>query len=92
MGIGVEVEVGVGLFSWEIRLPQGFCESAVQRLVLFEEPVPPLFPAGMEPTDTIEHIEFARTMDDLRQVAHSWKPELAFGEGREVPSRALPSP
>jgi hypothetical protein len=37
--------------------------------MMYAKPSPPLVPAGTEPLDTAEHLEFARIMDNLRRVA-----------------------
>lgn len=42
--------------------------------MMYAKPSPLLVPAGTEPLDTAERVEFARIMDGLRRVATS--PEL----------------
>ncbi len=38
-------------------------------VTMFPRPTALLLPAGTEPLDTVDHVEFARIMDDLRRVA-----------------------
>jgi len=45
---------------------------------MYGRPAPLLVPAGTEPLDTADHVEFARIMDGLRRAAITEPRELGF--------------
>jgi hypothetical protein len=46
--------------------------------MMYGRPSPLLVPAGTEPLDTADHVEFARIMDGLRRAAITEPRELGF--------------
>jgi hypothetical protein len=46
--------------------------------MMYAKPSPLLVPAGTEPLDTAEHVEFARIMDGLRRAAVTEPREHGF--------------
>ncbi len=54
---------------------------------MFPRPTALLLPAGTEPLDTVDHVEYARIMDDLRRVALTTPRET--GPDAPMTARAL---